>query len=600
MPGQRRTAVREFTDRIDPREAFWNRYDKMNSEGTTIITYYGAGGLGKTSLINELMNELDRKNLSKVKYLYHDFINGLDMRSILKHWKNTLENFGCEFPLFETGDFYLSLKQGAKDVDAPQMKSWLQKNKWMTAVKDKLELGNYLVDNAIPGMNAAAAIADFSSEALSIFPGVKTFSALFKVVDKIMGEHELKNRLETHSEIRDQLKQKFEARNSAELYEFLPLLFAQDVRDWQQSSEEKLIIVLDTYELLTGGVSDENQLNENNLYRDWWIRDDIDEHLGLIFTIPNVLWVISGRNKIRWMGELEEELDQHLLKRLSYDDSNYFLKTAKVEDQNLRDGIIKLTEGYPLYLDICVDTYERILALGKTPTLDNFGQNREQIINRLMKYMDDDICQMVQCLCLLGTWTDYMAHDIVIGYDVNNYIKTKKFSFIQQKFVTLDDEEVEVFSFDRTLQKFIIESIKSNSTLRMMIDHLQGKVNVFFEKMLDKTDDETFFFYLKRWSEIILTLTDDAQDLMDQYEKYLEANVAFINSGEYQEDIVEPFFNKIKQIAKFESAPYAYFEHCMGLVKSTQSEDWGIHNLDKIALRFEESAYNKFKNLYSF
>ena len=69
----------------------------------------------------------------------------------------------------------------------------------------------------------------------------------------------------------------------------------------------------------------------------------------------------------------------------------------------------------PLYLDICVDTYERILALGKTPTLDNFGQNREQIINRLLKQMDDDICQMVQCLCLLGTWTDYMAHDIVIG-----------------------------------------------------------------------------------------------------------------------------------------------------------------------------------------
>ena len=327
-------------------------------------------------------------------------------------------------------------------------------------------------------------------------------------------------------------------------------------------------------------------MNENNLYRDWWIRDDTDGHLGLIFTIPNVLWVISGRNKIRWTGELEEELDQHLLKRLSYDDSNYFLKTAEVEDQNLRDGIINLTEGYPLYLDICVDTYERILALGKTPTLDNFGQNREQIINRLMKYMDDDICQMVQCLCLLGTWTDYMAHDIVIGY-----VKTKKFSFIQQKFVTLDDEEIEIFSFDRTLQKFIIESIKSNSTPRMMIDHLQDKVNIFFEKMLDKTDDETFFFYLKRWSEIILTLTDDAQDLMDQYEKYLEANVAFINYGEDQEDIVEPFFNKIKQIAEFESAPYAYFEQLMAGVKLFQ-------NRGKEALELGESAYRKLERLY--
>ena len=51
ITGRRRIAAREFTDRIDPREAFWIRFNKMLDENhSTFITYYGAGGVGKSSL----------------------------------------------------------------------------------------------------------------------------------------------------------------------------------------------------------------------------------------------------------------------------------------------------------------------------------------------------------------------------------------------------------------------------------------------------------------------------------------------------------------------------------------------------------------------
>lgn len=594
MPEQRRTAVREFTDRINPREAFWNRYDKMISEGTTIITYYGAGGVGKTSLMNELMNELDRRNEPNVKYLYHDFINGTDYRTILNNWKKDLAEFGCEFPLFETGDFYLSMKQG-KNVDEAQFQSWISKNKWMNQVKNKLALADGFVDNVIPSLNATAAITDITSDMLSIFPGVKSIYKLVGVVDKVMSERERNKKLDEHSAIRDELNRRFSERNPNELSEYLPSLFAQDIYDWEKISNQKLIIFLDTYELLSGAVTD--SLSENNLKRDWWLQNDPE---GLIFTIPNTLWAIAGRHMMRWTGELAAETEQHLLNALSYEDSNYFLKTAGIENQVLRDGISKLTEGYPLYLDVCVDTYERYLFTnGTEPTIEEFGQNREQIINRLLKYIStsDGTQLMVQQLSLLGTWTDEMARKVIQNFDLNVYLTAKKFSFIQPRLVKLSDKEVEVFQFDRTLQKFMIEYIKNDKTLKMLLDESMETANKYFDNTIEKIDyidDDEYTFYLKLWSEFIIKLVDNDEQLKDHYEKYLfdwVHNLIEWCQITVAEEILNDFLNKALELNGENSIVYAYFESEIAEIRNTQ----GKYNEE---FNYRQSVYKKISDLF--
>ena len=598
--GQRRTAVREFTDRIDPREAFSNRYEEMVKEkGSTIITFYGAGGIGKTSLVNELMNELDQQQIPNLHYLYHGFINGVDMRAILKRWKNQLEEAGCEFPLFETGDFYLSIKQG-KDISDEQIKSWLAKNKWLLQIKRKLAQASEFVDTVIPVFSAVSMAIDVTGAMLNVFPGVKTLSALMGVVDKIMADRERQKQLENHDEIRQEINRRFAARNLYELEEYLPMLFAQDVRDWVEMSggSQKLIIFLETYELLTGAINAENQLSASNTYRDWWIRDDTVGHEGLIFTMPPTLWVIAGRNKLRWTGELAEELknNQHLLETLSYDDSNHFLKTANIRNSELRDGIIKLTDGYPLYLDVCVDTYERYLSVnGTEPTIEEFGQNRERIIDRLMKYMDDKVRLMVNCLCILGTWTDEMAHDIVINYDPNVYINAKKFSFIQSRFVPLNDEEIEVFVFDRTLQRFILDEIKNNKDLSYLIDETQDIANKYFDKFINDREyiNDTFIYYLKLWSEFIINLIDEDEKLVDQYENYLSfwvnnlIDAYEIAGAEY---IVNAFMDKATEINGTNNRAYIIFEGELGTIRNAQGNY-------SAAFELRQSAYEKSLNL---
>ena len=473
--GGRQTAVKEFVGRAEPRAAFWKRYDQMIRDGTTLINFYGAGGVGKSRLLIQLVNEIDqkKKNYSEIfkniHVLYHDFVNGTDKRAILNRWKNELEKVGCEFPYFETGDFYLSLKQGAKNIDKPKMKSWLEKNKWLKFVKDELNNASNFSDAAIPGLNAAAELADVTNDALSIFPGIKSITVLVGAIDRILAERDLVKKLEEHSILREELNRRLVARNSSELEEYLPMLFAQDVCDWADNAAkpQKFIIFLDTYELLTTEGSIGTELASNNTYSDWWLRDDAMGHEGLIFTMPSTLWVIAGRNKLNWQGEFNKNLEQYLLKMLSDDDANKFLERAGIDNQQLRNEIAKFTNGYPLYLDACVDVYDKyIIKNSMEPPADYIiEQSNQVLIERILKYLDTDARTMIMCLSVIGKWTDNIAHNVVENFNPHTYMRVKNFAYIETMIIELDGNTKEIYQLVKTLQDILLKFIDNNKEL---------------------------------------------------------------------------------------------------------------------------------------
>ena len=557
--------MRIFVDRVDPQKIFWTHYEKLRDGGSKIISFYGAGGLGKTRLAEKLMDEFAAQKVDGVKYLFHDFINGTDMRSVLRRWKVELQTFGCEFPLFDTGDFFLFVKQGKKRLTAQQFQAFLGKSKWFGYVAQSSES---FADNFMPGVNSVAAALDITSDMLHIFPGVKTFAQLAGVVDKMLAKREHDKKLANHAEIREEIYRRFEKPNPRELEKFLPMLFAQDVADWLNATDNKLIIFLETYELLAGALSGGDELAENNLHRDWWLRNDTEGEEGLIFTLPDTLWVISGRNKLRWTGELADALEdnQFLLGHLSQEDSLDFLTQAGVKSPELREELFKLTEGYPLYLDVCIDAYEKYFELNKQePPIDYFGQDREKIIERLMKYMDDDSRLMIDGAAILGAWTDDMAQKIIYGYDPNVYLNAKKFSFIHRRDVLLDDGKLEVFRFDRTLQKFILDAIKVDGDLNWLTDETLTAAEKYFKPLLDGREfiDETFCFYLKLWAELIVNLTDDAELLQTRYEENLSdfvSNLINVYEVTTAEDIITAFQDKVVALAGEENIPCAYFD----------------------------------------
>ena len=58
-------ASRIFTDREEPRAAFWQQYRRLEEEiaqeeaNVHVLTYYGIGGIGKSSLLKKIMEEMD-------------------------------------------------------------------------------------------------------------------------------------------------------------------------------------------------------------------------------------------------------------------------------------------------------------------------------------------------------------------------------------------------------------------------------------------------------------------------------------------------------------------------------------------------------------
>ena len=580
--------MRIFVDRVDPQKIFWTHYEKLRDGGSKIISFYGAGGLGKTRLAEKLMDEFAAQKVDGVKYLFHDFINGTDMRSVLRRWKVELQTFGCEFPLFDTGDFFLFVKQGKKRLTAQQFQAFLGKSKWFGYVAQSSES---FADNFMPGVNSVAAALDITSDMLHIFPGVKTFAQLAGVVDKMLAKREHDKKLANHAEIREEIYRRFEKPNPRELEKFLPMLFAQDVADWLNATDNKLIIFLETYELLAGALSGGDELAENNLHRDWWLRNDTEGEEGLIFTLPDTLWVISGRNKLRWTGELADALEdnQFLLGHLSQEDSLDFLTQAGVKSPELREELFKLTEGYPLYLNVCVDTYRQ------DPTIEDFGQDRERIIERLMKYMDEDSRLMIDGAAILGAWTDDMAQKIIYGYDPNVYLNVKKFSFIHRRDVPLDDDKLEVFRFDRTLQKFILDVIKADEDLNWLTDETLTAAEKYFEPLLDGREfiDETFCFYLKLWAELIVNLTDDAELLQTRYEENLSgfvSNLIDVYEVTTAEDIITAFQDKVVALAGEENIPCAYFDGELSRVLDERGDYEG-------ATVYAELKYEKYSKL---
>ena len=569
-------ATREFTDRLEPRKAFWNRYAKMVNDNSTLITFYGAGGVGKSALLKKLMSEIDQKRSmmqEDIAYVHYDFDNNCDVRTIIKILKTQLEKYGCIFPLFETGNFYYELKMGNKDMSSPEIHSIMDKSPYLQEIKKNWDNVGTIADFMVPGIRAVTTFMDILDKGLVKF---------LKNHDMFDGDHE---------DLKYKLGAMRMSTNPNELYEFLPTLFAQDVADWltdeRSDKQRTLVVFLDTYEVLVNeAVAVKTQRN-----RDLWLRD---KNNGIINFIPNTLWVISGRNKIRWTGDLNEELDQHLITALSDVDSDYFLKQAGIENAELRDGIIKLTQGFPIYLDLCVDVYERYKQRnGTEPDILEFGEHQQEVLDRLIKYMDANNQDMIYFLSILNTWTDDMAKEIgyksLPNFSVAFYNQTRYFSFIQREKVHLDDLDIINFTFDKTVQGIIFSGCDE-----FIIKKIKDSANIYFKNMLEfSTVNEIFNYYLNLWIKLIIRITDEPKDLYRQYEDNIRVCIdKLVNNMNFStsESIIQQFLDKILNTEKADSLTCAFFEYEYSKVKLKCGHF-------KDVLNHIEFAYQKFDEL---
>ena len=469
-------ASKEFTDREEPRRAFWKIFELVentmkNQPVIQVISYYGFGGIGKTSLLHKLDQELKEKEPeSKIEFLDFERLtefnnNLLDILKVIR--QDLKEKYNFTFPIFDLVTYVYETKMG-KTATKPELNSIFDENK---------ELG-------------------FLKDVISDIPLIGTFAKVIYYADS--GKNLIQERLR-NQKLRQRLLE-IENTSIEDIKEHLAYYFSIDLKENLKNEKKPFVFFIDTYEKLV------NELTQigNPLKNDLWLRSDE----GLICRVPNIVWVIAGREKLKWQ-EMDESwqgtLNQHLLGTLSFQDTSCFLKTAGIKDEELIKQIYSLTHGTPMYLDMCVDTYIKLKEQGKEIIISEFEGDTTELVNRFLIYMKDSERDFSIMLAYIPEWTDDNIEEIAMKmngtFSYSLYEKVKNFSFI----VNNDGK----YSMHESVKDIIIANtpeILRNKYKKILQDNTNNKLKEIVE-------NEN-----KRVEEIYITKNNNQIAYIDQYD----------------------------------------------------------------------------------
>ncbi len=390
--------VRRFTDREEYIKTFISALLGNKKDSYNILVFYGVGGIGKTSL---------RKHLTEIiKSEYADIITAcidFDLpvyrqeETALYYLRNILrDNYKIQFLSFEIA--YAVYWQKTHPQTAL--------NKASFSLLDDSELLTDLlaVVGEIPLISLLPNLAKITMKGKSMFKNWWTKR----------GQKELYNLPEL--EAKDILAR-------------LPMFFASDLKDYLETNSKRCVLFMDTYEALW----EYTQTEGSYFLRDEWIRE-------LTAQLTEPLWVICGREKIRWTEtdkDWEQYIEHKLIGGLSNIDAGEYLQSCGITNHSVKDIIINSSKGIPHYLNLAVDTYFRISEkFSREPVREDFASAQSEVVDRFLRYLDKFEIETLKVLSVPRFWNREIFKKLIdefkTGYPITAFDEVTRFSFIQQ------------------------------------------------------------------------------------------------------------------------------------------------------------------------
>jgi tetratricopeptide (TPR) repeat protein len=396
-------ASREFTDREEPRKAFYHSFSHIREEGYHVLTYYGVGGIGKTRLQKELdryVKETDSKAMT-VAIDFREEQHRFPADALVWMRQAVTQNRPVKFTTF---DFAYAV-YWAKMNPHVEMKAERRRLPF-------LEESNYIGDLIAQLENVP--VAQWIPKTIKLIDTVAQYSDMMKWW-RGRGREVLQSLRNMHP---------------ADIEEMLIVYWAADFMDYLKEKNEKAVFFLDTYEALW-----EKERNQGSFFaRDEWIREFI-----LQFHEVRALFVICGREKVRW-AEVNEEwneyLEQHLIGELSPADCHQFLDSCGIHDADIQRCITAGSEGLPYYLDLMVDTYQ-VIQQKREPDAEDFSLHPQEVLERFLRYLDLSEKETLKVLSVPRFWDQELFQALVeefrTYYPVTAYQDLCRFSFISRQ-----------------------------------------------------------------------------------------------------------------------------------------------------------------------
>lgn len=452
---------RVFVKRDDLIRAFDRKYAFFQEQVTEdsglpcVLSYYGIGGVGKTSTLRELQKRIDEDN--SALHVDVDFQHGgANVGAFERNAKKQLaDRYGFKFPMYELAQFVLAKRIGEraskgdkKEVESPSL------------ADDILELGC-----EIPAIK----LAEF------LFNAAKSGIALAK---RLM-------------ENRKEYVERIESSSIMELDAMLPELFRIELEENLDKSEKPLVVFMDTFEKVESVEWLKGGVDKNGI--DW-------DECALMST-PKVFWIIAGRNELEWAKEdagFEEILEQVSISEFSKDVSISFLKTNGVVDA-LCETLYDVSGGVPIYLNLCLDQYNHLIELGETPSAKDFGSSKKDLVNYYLRGFSDDLKAITYLLALLGRWRDDMfeviSRGLVRGKHITNAAKDLYQDMLSQSFVVRDVSH-DGYYMHALVSEVILESRDLKHKDKVLDEYATSFVLHEKNSGIEKTDLPRYAFYV--------------------------------------------------------------------------------------------------------
>ena len=327
------------------------------------------------------------------------------------------------------------------------------------------------------------------------------------------------------------------AMEAYELEKLLPGFFAADFTDYL-GTDSKAYIFIDTYEALWDGLKDKGSFHE----KDEWIRDN------LIPNMQGVSWIISGREKLLWASECDPEwkiyLEQHSVDELPESYCTEFLEDCGIESEEIRDIIIKASEGVPYYLNLSVDTYEKISKKSQ-PVPKYFGKTQPEIFNTFVKYLESNEIRALEVLSASNFWDRDLFETLMKKFDPG--LPTGAFSeLIKFSFIKTDSDGR--FSIHQLMRKSLQEhqdSADKKNVHKFMFEYYNNKLKDLDIKTITSEHEIALTEAFYHAKEVLET--------KELFEWFISASDPFDRAAFWQ--LITPMYEEMLQILEAELGP---------------------------------------------
>jgi hypothetical protein len=359
--------------------AFERNLEHKKPQDHRVLVFYGDGGIGKTTLLQKL-EQLHRQRCPQALMGRLD-LAGADTTppDLLLYRLRRL------FPTIPFPSFSLALAEYGRRFHPEQVYG-----------SDRKEL-----------LQAAGPYADVLAGGLEV---LGQLSGVGLAVNAMKAAATAKRQLSDWVQQRaEPWLQRSQSYTEEQLLAQLPLQWARDFRQalssqldqgWDDAitySGPPPLIAFDTYETLWhSGMGRSGRRREP---RERWLVDLVSE-------LPEVLWVIGGRDRLSWEESYDkawsEACEQHLIGQLSEEDARSFLAKRGIEEQAIVEKIVSQSAGVPFYLELETQLYDKTPAEERTPEV--FGGSQREQIERLLTHLDASERASLKLLAAFGIW----------------------------------------------------------------------------------------------------------------------------------------------------------------------------------------------------